>query len=318
VTASVREEAARWFARMHGGTAGPDTAAWRAWMDASPDHAREYAAFEALWRDFDSTPGSRALADAAQRMNGQRRRRTLVRGTLGLAGLALTGLLGRQGWNAWQDGATYAQSRDSGIGERIALQLPDGSTLTLGPASSAALRYSRRQRAVVLTRGEALFDVAPDAARPFVIDAGGARVTVLGTRFVVSLLPDVVRVSVRHGTVQLAAHGGQAPALLLHAGEVGEIAGTLPRRVQRDAGDAFAAAEHGLIVFDRAGLPEIAATLSRWRRQPVHAEAGDGGPRITAAVQARDVEGFLQSLPRIAAVRVQERGDALWLTALEN
>ncbi len=322
MTARVREEAARWFARLHGGASAPDTAAWRAWMDASPEHAREYTAFEALWRDFDTTAGTQALADAAQRLNGQRshtRRRTLVRGTLGLASLGLAGLLGRHGWNAWQDNTLYAQSRTTGTGERVALHLPDGSRLTLGPASGAALRYSRRQRAVVLERGEAVFDVARDAARPFVIDAGGARITVLGTRFAVSLLPGLVRVSVAHGTVELAAQGGAASPLRMNAGEVGEVdeiasAAHLPRRVQRDAQDAFAAAEHGFIVFDQASLPEIAATLSRWRRQPMHAEGpADGGPRITAAVQARDVEGFIQSLPRIAAVRVHERGGALWL-----
>lgn len=322
MTDSVREEAARWFARMHGGGSA-DAAAWRAWMDASPEHAREYAAFEALWRDFDSTPRAQALADAAQSLSGQRahgRRRAVARGLLGLAGFGLAGLLGRHGWNAFQDGTTYAHRRETGIGERVALHLPDGSTLTLGPASRAALRYSRLQRSVVLEGGEALFDVARDTARPFVIDAGNARVTVLGTRFAVSRLPGLVRVSVAHGTVQLAARGGAGP-LLLNAGEVGEIleAATLPRRVPHDAQDAFAAAERGLIVFDQAGLPEIAATLSRWRRQPVRAEtSADGGPRITAAVQARDVEGFLQALPRIAAVRVQERDGALWLAASEK
>ncbi len=318
MTTAIREEAARWFARMHGGTG--DDAAWRAWMDADPAHAAEYAAFEALWRDFDSTPRVEALAQA---LHGQRRvrRRAIARGALGLAGLGVLGLLARRGWDAFQDGATYAQSRETGIGERMTLSLPDGSTLTLGPASRAALRYSRRERAVVLSHGEALFDVARDAARPFVIDAGSARVTVLGTRFAVSRLPGLVRVSVAHGTVQLAVRGGAGP-LLLRAGEVGETAdegSALPRRVPRDAQDAFAAAERGLIVFDQATLPEIAATLSRWRRQSVRAEGpAEGGPRITAAVQARDVEGFLQALPRIAAVRVQERDGALWLTASEK
>ncbi|XAH25252.1 FecR domain-containing protein [Xylophilus sp. GW821-FHT01B05] len=326
MTSSVRAEAARWFTRMHGTAGGPasaaNTSAWRAWLAASPEHAREYAAFEALWRDFDSAPRAHALADAAQRLAGQRRqvrRRTVVRGTLGFAGLGLLGLLGRHGWNAWQDSATYAQARESGIGERVTLTLPDGSTLALGPDSSAALRYSRRQRAVVLQRGEALFDVARDASRPFVIDAGSARIIVLGTRFVVSRLPGLVRVSVAHGSVQLAAQAGGTP-LLLQAGEVGELADdanalALPQRVPRNAQDAFAATERDLVIFDQASLGEIAATLSRWRRQPVRTDAPAGsGPRITAAVQARDVEGFLLALPRIAAVRVQERDGSTWLS----
>ena len=85
--------------------------------------------------------------------------------------------------------------------------------------------------------------------------------------------------------------------------------------MQRDARDSFSSIERGLIVFDSAGLGEIAATLSRWRRQPVRAAVADGtgGPRITAAVQRADVESFLDALPRIAAVRVQERDGATWL-----
>lgn len=342
-----REEAARWFIRMHrdaGAQAGAaDAAAWRRWMDADPRHAAEYAAFEALWQDFDSTPRAEALATAVNTAARQRRdtrrhtrRAAITRGVLGIAGLGTAGVLALRGWHAWQDSTLSALARDSAIGERIVLRLPDASTLTLGPASRIATRYSRRRRAVVLEQGEALFDVARDADRPFTIDAGQARITVLGTRFTVNRLPGLVRVSVEHGTVRLAGEGDAQghQALLLHAGEVGEMPdagtdgahdadGTLPRprRVQRDARDSFSSIERGLIVFDSAGLGEIAATLSRWRRQPVRAalaegtdEGTDGGPRITAAVQRGDVESFLDALPRIAAVRVQERDGATWLT----
>lgn len=337
-----REEAARWFIRMHrdaGAQPGAaDAAAWRTWMDADPRHAAEYAAFEALWQDFDSTPRTEALATAVNTAARQRRntrsntrRAAITRGVLGVAGLGTASLLAWRGWLEWQDATVFALARDSAIGERIVLNLPDASVLTLGPASRIATRYTRRQRAVVLERGEALFDVARDADRHFTIDAGQARITVLGTRFTVNRLPGLVRVSVEHGTVRLAVKGAEgAPSLLLQAGEVGELpdvsagaapgadgahASPRPRRVQRDARDSFSSIERGLIVFDSAGLGEIAATLSRWRRQPVRAAVADGtgGPRITAAVQRADVESFLDALPRIAAVRVQERDGATWL-----
>lgn len=328
---AVREEAARWFIRMNrdaGGRPGAgDAAAWRAWMDADPRHAAEYTAFEALWQDFDSTPRAQALATATRRQH-QARHGAIRRAVLGVAGLGMAGLLGSRAWLAWQDATLFALARDSGIGERIVLALPDASTLTLGPASRVAAHYTRRQRAIVLERGEALFDVARDASRPFLIDAGQARLTVLGTRFTVNRLPGLVRVSVDHGTVRLSA--GSRPddegALLLHAGEVGELAdpaarpgsdAALPllRRVRRDARDSFSAIEQGLIVFEQASLVEISATLSRWRPRPVHATMATdaAGPRITAALQRSDVEGFLQALPRIAAVRVQERDGATWL-----
>lgn len=318
----VREEAARWFARMHALPAGAEGDAVRtacaAWQAADPAHAAEYASFESLWRDFDSTPQLQALAGAASRRQGVRRR-AAVRGVLGVAGVGLLGLLVGRGWQAFQDAETYARALDTAIGQRTTLRLPDGSTVALGAASAMALRFSRRNRAVVLERGEAVFDVARDPDRPFTIDAGPAQITVVGTRFAVGWLPGLVRVSVAHGAVRLAAQGRDAP-LLLQAGEVGEVsfaegdATAPPQRVQRNAQDAFSAVERGLVVFDEAGLAEIAATLSRYLPRPVRGPAPSAhGPRITAVVQARDMANFLRDLPRIAAVRVQEREGVVWL-----
>ena len=148
-----REEAARWFIRMHrdaGARPGAaDAAAWRRWMDADPRHAAEYAAFEALWQDFDSTPRTEALATAVDTAARQRRdtrsnarRAIITRGVLGVAGLGTAGLLAWRGWLEWQDTTVFALARDSAIGERIVLNLPDASVLTLGPASRIATRYA--------------------------------------------------------------------------------------------------------------------------------------------------------------------------------
>lgn len=295
-------------------------AACLAWQAADPAHAAEYAAFESLWRDFDSTPQTQALATAAHRRR-QANRRVAVRGLLGVAGLGVLGLLLRRGWDVFQDAETYARAVDTTVGQRTTLHLPDGTTLALGAATSVALRFSRKQRSVVLQRGEAVFDVARDPGCPFVIDAGMALVTVVGTRFAVSRLPGMVRVSVEHGAVQLTARDSVSP-LLLQAGDVGEVfvdangAPARPQRVDRSAQDAFGAVERGALVFDDADLTEIAWTLSRWRIQPVRTASvlTGKGPRITAVVQARDVERFLRDLPRIAAVRSQERDGAVWLS----
>ncbi|WP_311221836.1 MULTISPECIES: FecR domain-containing protein [unclassified Acidovorax] len=320
--ATAREEAARWFVRLQGTAAdGPERATFHAWLGAHPGHAHEYAAFEALWQDFDSTLRTQALAAAAQAQAGhmRQRRRRVAGGLLGLAGLCALGLLGSQGWQAFLDRPQFALARSTAPGQRLRVPLPDGSTLTLGGDSAIALHYSRRQRTVVLSRGEALFSVAADAARPFVVDSGAARTTVVGTRFAVDRLPGRVRVSVQEGTVRLASRTAEGAPLLLHAGEVGEVRGAdglagLPERLAgRSAQEAFAI-ERGVLVFEQASLAEIAATLSRYHATPVQATASEG-PRITAAVQVRDIDGFITALPRIAAVRVERRGGAVRLSA---
>ena len=68
-------------------------------------------------------------------------------------------------------------------GEIRTISLDDGSVITLNTASSASVRYTRRRRQIEIFEGEALFDVAEDARRPFRVILGNTEVLVLGTQF---------------------------------------------------------------------------------------------------------------------------------------
>ena len=63
--------------------------------------------------------------------------------------------------------------------------LADGTRITQGSASAVNLRYDERRRVIELVRGEILMDVAPDAARPFLVETVHGSIQALGTRFVV-------------------------------------------------------------------------------------------------------------------------------------
>lgn len=81
--------------------------------------------------------------------------------------------------------------------------LPDGSRIELNNGSEIAIEYSTGKRRVVLVRGEALFDVAKDASRPFIVAAPGAEVRAIGTVFSVARENDVVDVVVTEGRVAM-------------------------------------------------------------------------------------------------------------------
>ena len=103
----------------------------------------------------------------------------------------------------------------------LKLRLPDGSALHLDTATRLNARLYRQRREVMLIEGQARFEVQADARRPFHVLAGGARITVVGTRFAVRYTPgmagyDGVRVAVEEGRVQVAVHGA-APVLLTAA-----------------------------------------------------------------------------------------------------
>ena len=318
--ATVREDAARWFLRMREAPLPQgERLAFDTWLHAHPDHAREYAGFDTLWQDFGATDRAQALASAA---TAQRRRRNATRGLLGLAGFGSLGWLLSAHWRAADDAARFTLARETAIGQFDPVSLPDGSHVQLGGSTSIAVAFDRVQRAVRLAHGQALFNVAPDPARPFVIDCAGARITVVGTVFSVDRLPGSVRVSVQEGVVRLASRDKLQAPLELRAGQVGAwydaaAAGSTPQRLAGlRAEDAFAI-ERGLIVFELATLEEIAATLSRYHPLAIRAlpATGQRAPRITAAVQLRQVDDFLRALPHLAAVRVQRASAEIVLSA---
>lgn len=89
----------------------------------------------------------------------------------------------------------------SDTGEQQTHTLEDGSKLYLAPKSAVDITYTDGDRQVRLLRGQAFFEVQPNTNRPFYVDAGGTKTTVLGTSFGVSKLNSGVSVSVAHGKV---------------------------------------------------------------------------------------------------------------------
>ncbi|MGI3131665.1 FecR family protein [Halopseudomonas pachastrellae] len=94
----------------------------------------------------------------------------------------------------------------TGTGELKTLRLEDGSEVLMAPHSAVDIDYQGDQRGVRLLKGSAYFVVARDAARPFTVDAGDTRTTVLGTAFNVERLGTGVQVSVAHGQVKVEDH----------------------------------------------------------------------------------------------------------------
>jgi ferric-dicitrate binding protein FerR (iron transport regulator) len=112
--------------------------------------------------------------------------------------------------------------------KNIEVLLADGSKAYLNRDSRLIYpeSFGNNKRRVTL-KGEAYFEIAPDASRPFIIDAGNARVRVLGTSF--NVITDngnkEVEVFVTTGKVMLSSNDG-SQSLTLEPGYIGKISGT--------------------------------------------------------------------------------------------
>jgi transmembrane sensor len=95
------------------------------------------------------------------------------------------------------DGESYS----TGAGEQRLIYLDDGSKVHLNTRSQATVYHSDKLRKVVLNRGEALFDVAHEANRPFLVFTNGKTVKVIGTRFNIRSVNKETTVTVVKGVV---------------------------------------------------------------------------------------------------------------------
>jgi len=301
----VRHEAARWFARAHSGEWTAAAQAERdAWLAADPRHAAEYRMLESIWQAAAALPEDRlrALAEEPRRAQRPARRRAL--------GLGLCALMGAIALGIWQHADPVAEYRTA-AGERRSVTLPDGSTAELNSRSRIEVRYDGARRLVLLQEGEALFAVAKDAARPFVVDAGLGSARVTGTRFDVSRDTDQLRIVVESGSVEVAGSADKTAVSVRAGSSVRIDASGHAGQVQDYPVAAALAWRQGQIVFADTDLASAVREVSRYRLQPIILAPRQGLEtlRLTSVFQTADTDAFLTALPHILPVAVRRLSD---------
>jgi transmembrane sensor len=146
----------------------------------------------------------------------------------------------------------------------IIVNLPDGSRISLNRNSELSYResFGKRNRNVKLT-GEAFFEIAPDASKPFIIDAGKADVKVVGTSFnvITNNTESVVEVYVKTGIVILSDKSG-SQSISIEPGFVGTMDSKISRKTHNDNPN-YLSWNTGLLVYDGQKLDVVFNDLKR-------------------------------------------------------
>src|SRR5258708_14766281 len=95
------------------------------------------------------------------------------------------------------------------LGEQRSIQFADGSTVELNSRSKISVKYSQQESDVDLLEGQAVFHVAHDVSRPFIVAVGATRVRAVGTQFDVYKKSNGTVVTVVEGRV--AVYSTQVP-----------------------------------------------------------------------------------------------------------
>lgn len=225
-------------------------------------------------------------------------------------------------WFAWQavrGGGSTLVAYSTDVGERDSLRLPDGTTVILGPDSRLTLDggYGEKTRDVNL-RGEALFDVPHDDARPFTVHAGEGWVRDIGTTFsVVADSATGVRVVVTAGAVALRTteRPGEGE-LVLRQGDRGTLAAGRMTAERAAATPDDLAWTRGRLVFRDAPLEQVAADLRRWHGIELRAEdATIAQRRLTASFGDERAADVLRVVALALGADLAMRGDTAVLRA---
>jgi transmembrane sensor len=322
----IYEEATDWLVKHREGDLDPqEKAHFDAWLRESPQHVRAYLEMSAIWEDLpalgaDWNPTASELIarsgkednvrplvgavrlsgkatdarHAAPASDSSRPQQSSRARVLVIAASFLIGIWGLATWYVLERN-TYATD----IGEQRSIVLSDGSTLELDSRSRVRIRYTEAQRHVDLLEGQAIFRVAPNTSRPFVVHSGITNVLAVGTQFDVYKKPAATIVTVIDGRVQIlarapsstapnrsaatpltsaASESGGNKAVLLSAGEQVIMPADRPVRVANgspggnpqpaNVATATAWTQHNL-VFESSALTEVAEEFNRYNRRPL-------------------------------------------------
>ncbi|WKV82618.1 FecR family protein [Pseudomonas sp. B24_DOA] len=307
---AVRDKAAAWFVRLQEPNVSVEQRRrFDAWLNEHPQHREEFQLLQGLWTAADLLPTSRLKALAETPPN-RRERRPLLRYAVAASVLAVA--LGLGLFSGLNNPSGYRAEFVTALGERRHVALPDGSVIDLNSRSRLQVRYEQDRRVIELSAGEAMFSVAHDASRPFIVEAGSGKVTVTGTRFDVRRDATHTRVAVEQGTVKVQASAAPDHEFInLTAGlgtSVDAQGKVLPAYAINPA--QLTAWRNGKLVFNNASLEEVAAEASRYRDKPlIVSQPGVASLRLTSVFKSDDTDALLKALPNILPVAVRTLAD---------
>lgn len=187
------------------------------------------------------------------------------------------------------------------------LTLADGSRVVLSPGGRLATRFTHGTRGVSLEAGDGFFEVTHDAARPFVVAAGGRTLTVLGTRFNVAG-GERLTVSLVEGSLRVGQPG--AANVLLRPGQRYVGAAGVGGVAERGDVKGDAAWTDGRVVLADVSLGEAARRLSRAAGRRVElTDPALSALRVSGSLRVERMDDVGAALEALLPVRARVTGE---------
>ena len=323
----IEQEASDWLVKIDRDGALENSRALSAWLGANPRHRAAFLRISTAWRRADALrrfadpneaedidllaperpPMGESITEPARgepqferppRPSASMPARTL---RFAIAAALTLFVIGAMTWFA--DGLSAAESYATAVGEFHRVTLDDGSLVSLNTNTQIRVVFTAKERRIELVRGEAQFDVAHDAQRPFLVSAGNTVVRAVGTAFVVRLRSEEsVDVLVSEGKVAI---NPPAPATV----SAGQMALVRKDQVTTRAIDDITrrmAWTEGKLVFSGETLLEVVEEFNRYNhRQLVIADSAIAGRKISGAFKATNPDQFATGVQKVFAIEAR-------------
>lgn len=360
----IIDEAATWFVEFRTGDIDTHTRKeFHEWLRRSPDHIQAYLDIAATYAELPAPNPSgelnvQAMIDTARsspdpnvidlglgpRASALRPDHSALRTKYLAIAATVVMTIAVASWLYIQRD-TYSTD----IGEQRSLTLADGSTVELNSRTRIRIRYDDNERRIDLLDGQALFHVAKNPRRPFIVHVNDTQVRAVGTQFDVYRKPSGTIVTVVEGKVAVvvpdtARPSGQAPNLetpvitdpaanarvtsmptiFLAAGEQVTIAQT--RYIKAGAPSPDGKAVSGTVVaatawtqrqliFENASLNEVAEEFNRYSTRPIIMETGDYDPfHISGTYSSTNPEALIRFLRLQPGIKLVESDREIRIT----
>jgi transmembrane sensor len=211
--------------------------------------------------------------------------------------------------------------------ERREVMLADGSVVSLEPQTRMRIALGKAERRIILQHGRALFHVAKDAKRPFLVASAGTLVRAVGTVFGVEEVDENTIVTVKEGKVAViqtepsagvhsafeseqprAASAARRTEALLTRNEQLTVsaAGKASAVREVDAGRALAWSE-GVLVFESVPLEAVVRRFNQYNHSQIRIRDPELARRTVSGVfQASEPEtliDFIRVAARVTVIR---------------
>ncbi len=283
-------------------------------LAADPNLHEQFLQFQHIWQQVPASPTAEWNTDAAWNSFSQRNiqasatpaRRITIRLSWTVAAAVVIALGAAVFLFKPPAPVTYAFEEFS----TVPVELADGSKVFLNEDAKIFVHtFSKKNRRVVL-EGEAHFDVAPDASKPFIVEAGSTVTEVVGTAFTIKETQDDTRIYVSHGKVIFKSRENKDLALALTSGEGAFYKdGTLERIVNPSPN--YSAWQTKQLSFVNQPLADVVTDLSTYfKREIIIENEGIKACRVTSPrFKEPKIEDVLNSVALVMGATIVMDGD---------